>query len=158
MKLIKLISVLVCVAGTSSAFSEVESNINRDNLIGSWTCKHEFLEPKTKMLIDVKYTTNFINNGNAYGSGDLFFTIEGMPKINYKASDNSTWSLKGDQLTVKSQKINFTNVSHPQLDKFLDINKILPATVNESGKILELSANKLKVKSTLNNVEFTCSK
>ena len=158
MKIIKVVSSLLFVAVVPNAFSDTGTAINKNDLIGSWNCTHQFVEPSTKMLINVDYKTNFIANGNAYGSGDLLFTIEGMPKINYKASDNSTWSLKGDELTIKSKNINFTNVSHPQLDKFLDIKKILPASINESGKLTTLTSNKLTVKSNSYGKSYSCTK
>lgn len=157
MKMPKIISAIIIAALTPNVFAS-DLIVNDSNLIGDWQCQHQVDVKQTQMQIQVEYTTHILANGNAYGTGDLYFTIPNMPKINYKASDNSTWNLEGDQLTVKSNKINFTNVSHPELDKYVNINTILPETVSETVTITELTTSSIKAVSEKSKEVFTCTR
>ncbi|MDN2663250.1 hypothetical protein OW492_07640 [Psychromonas sp. 14N.309.X.WAT.B.A12] len=121
--------------------------INPSNLYGSWFCQHKIEEPNSNMVVDVNYRIQYNQDNTSQGYGILLFTLSGMPKLKYSITDSSTWQLKEDVLSMNSQNIDFKNVSHPELESILNLKKILPATVNESGKIVNLSKNELTVKS-----------
>ncbi|MDA7747041.1 hypothetical protein N8878_06905 [Psychromonas sp.] len=144
------------IATKASANSKV--SIDEKDLYGVWHCQHDTVEPRTKMKININYNINFAENGKSKGFGTLLFYIPNMPVIKYKATDSSSWSIKNDQLIMSSDEIKFVNVSHPQLDQFLNLKTILPQTINESGQIVELSKSTLKVKSNSYADIHSCSK
>ena len=157
MNLIKVLPVLA-LTFVNNSFAAQSTNIDVKNLYGSWQCQHEVVEPNSKMTIKVNYKVNYAANGTSSGNGDLYFTLAGIPELHYKTQNKATWSVKGDQLTMKSTDINFVNVNHPELDKFLNIKKILPASVNESGTILALTKESITVKSNAYADSYTCKK
>tara|TARA_R110001583_G_scaffold28634_3_gene101290 strand:- start:6336 stop:6842 length:507 start_codon:yes stop_codon:yes gene_type:complete len=159
-KVLPLFSVLPLLAASFSmpTVAEQVKTINKSDLYGSWGCQHEVEEPNTKMTIKVSYNINYVKNGTSNGVGALLFKVGGMPELKYSATDSSTWTLEGDNLTIKSNDINFKNVSHPELEALLNLKQILPTTINESGKILELSKTNLKVKSTSYGEVYSCLK
>lgn len=157
MNLIKVLPLLAFSFSMPTIADQV-IKINKNDLYGSWVCQHEVEEPNIKMAIKVSYKINYAKNGTSNGVGDLLFKIGGMPELKYSVIDNSTWQLKGNSLTIKSQDIKFTNVSHTELENFLNLKKILPKSINESGVILELSKVNLKVKSTSYGDIYSCTK
>lgn len=157
MNLIKVLPLLAFSFSMPTIADQVKK-INQNNLYGSWVCQHEVEEPNTKMAIKASYKINYAKDGTSSGVGALLFKIGGMPELKYNVIDNSTWQLKGDSLTIKSQDIKFINVSHPELDNFLNLKTILPKSINESGIILELSKVNLKVKSTSYGEVYSCTK
>ena len=157
MNLIKVLSVLAFTF-VNNSFAAQSTNIDVKNLYGSWQCQHEVVEPNSKMTIKVTYKVNYAANGTSSGSGDLYFTLAGIPELHYKTQNKATWSVKGDQLTMKSTDINFINVNHPELDKILNLKNILPANVNESGTILVLTKDKITIKSEAYEDSYTCNK
>lgn len=166
MNLVKVLPALMFIYAIPSVAAEVTtappapaaSSITEKNLYGTWLCQHDMEEPNTKMSIKVNYKINYLANGQSNGSGYLFFKINGMPELKYSVSDNSYWVLKGNDLNIKSKDINFENVSHPELEALLNLKKILPATVNESGTIMALTKTTLKVKSASYGEVYTCAK
>ena len=166
MNLVKVLPTLMFIYSMPSFAAEVStaestptvSSITEKNLYGTWLCQHEVEEPNTKMSIKVNYKINYLTNGQSNGSGYLFFKINGMPELKYSVTDNSTWALKGNELNIKSKDVNFKNVSHPELEALLNLKKILPATVNESGTIMALTQTTLKVKSASYGEMYTCGK
>jgi hypothetical protein len=157
MNLIKVLPVLA-LTFINNSFAAQSANIEVKNLYGTWQCEHEVVEPNSQMTIKVNYKVNYAVNGTSSGNGDLYFTMAGVPELHYKTQNKATWSVKGDQLTMKSTDISFVNVNHPELDKFLNIKQILPASVNESGTILSLSKDKITVKSEAYSDSYTCNK
>jgi len=150
MNLVKILpALLLFYAIPSMAESNVTnaSPINKSNLYGSWFCQHKIEEPNSKMVIDVNYRIKYNQDNTSQGYGILLFALSGMPKLKYSITDSSTWQLKEDTLSMSSQNIEFKNVSHPELESILNLKKILPATVNESGKVINLSNDELTVKS-----------
>ncbi|TEW55341.1 hypothetical protein E2R68_06225 [Psychromonas sp. RZ22] len=166
MKIIKTLPLLMFAfslssfATTPNSANAVAKNksINKDNIYGYWHCKDEVIDPKTQIKVKVNYTVNFLNNGKSKGFGTALFTIPGMPVVTYKATDSSTWKLKGDQLTMSSTELTFVNVSNPELDQILNLKSFFPKKVNESAQILTLSKTSLKAKAKSNKQIYTCVK
>jgi len=154
MKLLPLLTLTVAMP----TFAVEASKINENNMIGDWRCEHQAEEPKTKMKVKVNYHINYAKQGKSSGSGTVLLKIPGMPELTFSEMDKSSWQLKGDQLVMSSSDINFTNVSHPQLDNFFNFNDILPNTINESGKVLALTASTLTVKSAAYGEVYSCSR
>ena len=157
MNLIKVLP-LFALTFVNNTFAVEATKIDVKNLYGSWECQHEVVEPNSKMTIKVDYKVNYAVNGTSSGAGDVFFTVPGFPELQYKALNKATWSLKGNQLSMESTDISFTNVNNPQLDKLLNLKQILPASINESGTILALSKDKVTVKSEAYSDSYTCLK
>ena len=157
MNLIKLLPLLTFTVAMPTFAAEV-SQINENNMIGHWRCQHQAEEPKTKMKVKVNYNINYAKQGKSSGSGTLLLNIPGMPELTFNETDKSSWQLKGDQLVMSSSDIKFTNVSHPQLDNFFNFNDILPDSINESGKVLALTASTLTVKSEAYGEEYSCAR
>ncbi|RBW47040.1 hypothetical protein DS885_05220 [Psychromonas sp. B3M02] len=161
MNLVKILPALLLFYSLPNLAEESNVNatpIKQSNLYGSWFCQHKIEEPNSKMLIDVNYRLQYKQDNTSQGYGILLFTLSGMPKLKYSIKDSSTWQLQGDNLTMHSQNIEFNNVSHPELESILSLKKILPVTINESGKILSLTNNELTVKSDAYSELIQCVK
>lgn len=157
MNLLKVLPLLAVVYSLPSLAAPVKT-INESNLYGNWLCKHEMLEPSTNMKIKVNYQINYAENGQSHGAGTVLFNITGLPPLEFRATDNSTWKIKNGSLIMSSTEMKFVNVSHPELDSLLNLEQILPTKINESAQILELTKTTIKVKADLNGGIYTCSK
>ncbi|MGJ8581440.1 MAG: hypothetical protein ACSHWR_03895 [Psychromonas sp.] len=161
MNLVKILPALILFYSMPSVAEESDktaTQINESNLYGSWFCQHKIEEPNSKMFIDVNYRLQYNQDNTSQGYGILLFTLTGMPKLKYSITDSSTWQLTGDELTMSSQNIEFKNVSHPELESILSLKKILPATINESGKVIHLTKSELTVKSDAYSELIQCVK
>jgi len=136
------------------------TKIDRNKLVGAWTCEHTVIEPKTKFKVRASYKVNYSKDGTSSGDGNVWFTISpGMPEIQYNIVDNANWELKGkNALIMRSTDLTYTNVSHPQFDKLFNLRPLLPKEINESGNILTLNNKKLVIKSELRGQTYTCKK
>lgn len=157
MKLIKILSVCVFVFSISVPVVAQES-FNESFIYGTWNCKHQVVEPNTKMKVSVDYSVTFEASGKSKGSGKILFLIPSFPEVEYSVKDTSSWEIKDRDLVVSSSQVTSENINYPELDKFLDIKQFIPQTVSESAKILELNKNMLKVKSNSGRGTYTCSK
>lgn len=142
----------------TTASSSLKPNFKASDLLGNWHCRHQMLEVKTKMKVDVDYKVNFDKNGKSAGKGNLLLSLDGMPGFKYDISDVSSWSLKGKTLTMTSNEMTFKNISHPQFDQLLNLQALFPKKVNESSTILVLNKTTLKVDAKSSSSHVTCSR
>jgi len=151
---------LLCFSALSFSMASFAEpiNINKTNLYGSWQCDHDFSDPNKNLKIKFNYTINLINNGTSVGNATLLFAMGGMPELQYKEADTALWSLKGDQLQFVSNNIQFTNVSHPELEQLLNLKQLFPKSINEAVKVLELSQKHIKIQSKQHHDAYTCLK
>ncbi|MFT6907703.1 MAG: hypothetical protein ACJAS1_004387 [Oleiphilaceae bacterium] len=157
MNLIKFLP-LFTLACSLSTFATGQKAIDESYLYGNWNCKHEVNASKTQMKVKINYNVNFIRAGKSNGYGTLLFKMPNLPELEYSLTDNSTWEIQGDNLILSSTQIKSVNVSHPELDKFLNLKQFIPKSVSESSKILKLTKSSLTVKSESNGEIYTCSK
>jgi hypothetical protein len=141
-----------------SILANDSKTINENNLYGLWNCKHTMEDRKLKMKIKIDYDVNVVRSGKSNGVGVLLFKIPNFPELAYSLSDNSQWKIKGDNLTLSSTELKLKNTSYPELDKMLNLRRLLPKNINESAKILELTKSKLKVQSKSDGGIYACSK
>jgi hypothetical protein len=154
---IKILPLFVFTFSMSTLANDSKT-INENNLYGLWNCKHTMEDRKLKMKIKIDYDVNVVRNGKSNGVGVLLFKIPNFPELAYSLSDNSQWKIKGGNLTLSSTELKLKNTSYPELEKMLNLRRLLPKNINESAKILELTKSKLKVQSKSDGGIYACSK
>ena len=149
---------LLSVTFSMSAFSKNTPRINKNNIHGLWHCQGASFNAKTNMSIKGNYKVLFMANGTSTGNGNLFLSILGMPKIEYRLVDEAKWAIKSDQLFFSSSNFSLKNISHPEFEQMLNINALIPKKINDSVKILKLTKTELQVQSKKDNRKYSCSK
>ncbi|MFT7006336.1 MAG: hypothetical protein ACJAXJ_000844 [Colwellia sp.] len=149
---------LFAFAFSMSTLANDSKTINENNLYGLWNCKHTMEDRKLKMKIKIDYDVNVVRSGKSNGVGVLLFKIPNFPELAYSFSDSSQWKIKGGNLTLSSTELKLKNTSYPELEKMLNLRRLLPKNINESAKILELTKSKLKVQSKSDGGIYACSK
>lgn len=135
-----------------------DPDFNVADLLGYWHCRHQMFDPSTKIKVDIDYKINFFSGGKSTGTGHLLLMLDSMPGFKYKINDSSTWSLKGDVLTMTSEQMEFNNISHPQFDELLNLQTLFPKKVNEASTILVLNESTLKVDAKSSLEDINCSR
>lgn len=146
---------LVC---SMSTFATGQKAINESDLYGSWNCKHEVVNSNAKMKAKINYYVNFFHAGKSNGLGTLLFKLPNFPELKYSLTGNSTWKIKEGDLLLSATEIKSVNVSHPELDQFLNVKQFIPKRINESSRILKLTKSSLEVKSQSNGRVYACTK
>ncbi|MDX2424994.1 MAG: hypothetical protein QNK15_01950, partial [Cycloclasticus sp.] len=149
MKLINVLPFFTLVCSMST-FATGQKAINESDLYGNWNCKHEVVDSNTKMKAKINYYVNFVRAGKSNGFGTLLFKLPNFPELKYSLTGNSTWNIKDGHLLLSSTEIKSVNVSHPELDQFLNVKQFIPKRISESSKILKLTKSSLEVKSQSN--------
>ena len=157
MKLIKCLALFVSFCSMHTLVIAQET-VNESDLYGSWNCKHQVEDSNTKIRVKIDYNVNFNSEGGANGKGTAIFIVQNLPELKYNLSDVSTWAIIGNTLILTSTQIKSVNVSHPELGKLLNLNKLIPNKVSESSYIMKLTKKRLIVKSQLNEQVIACTK
>jgi len=154
MKVLPLVSVVFCC----SAFATEQTTYDQNLILGSWNCQHQLEETKTKMKVKVNYNINFFTTGKSNGAGSVFFTLANLPQLECSLKNSATWEIKQGKLILSSTEIESKNISHPELDTLINLDKFIPKSVTESSKIVTLTKSTLEVKSKSDAGVYTCSK
>jgi hypothetical protein len=161
-----LISTLfaITLVMTNSVFaSEMQvakgsKHVNQSYLYGTWNCKGAMQHKQLKMGVKFDYNINFTNNFKATGQGLVSFTIPNFTDLDYKLTDNSTWKLHNDEIIYSSNDLKLVNISHPEFEKIINLEKLVPQTISESSKIIELTKSTLSVRAKADNKIYNCFK
>jgi len=125
-------------------------------LYGDWNCKLSAEEEGVKTTLD--YNVTYVRNGKSNSFGVLKFQAPDIPELEYSISDSANWELKNGYLVETTTEIKLVNVSHPEFDKFLNLESMFPQNISESAKILVLNDSLLTVKSESSGEISTCNK
>ncbi|WP_427982227.1 hypothetical protein [Agarivorans sp.] len=155
MKLNYLWSLALTTALLSWA-SNVNASINQADLYGSWHCKTSLEENGVKIFVDMD--ANYIRNGKSNGFGFFVIRFPDGLEVKYSVTGSGVWQLKNGYLIETSEEIKVVNLSHPRLDKILDMESLFPQNVSESSKVLQLNKSFLKVKSETNGTVIGCKR
>ncbi len=110
------------------------------------------------MKVKINYNVNFLDTGKSTGSGSVFFILANLPELEYNLKNSATWGIKESNLVLSSTKIESKNISHPELDAFINLDKFIPKSVSESSKIVKLTKSHLEVQSKSDAGVYACSK
>tara|TARA_R110001583_G_scaffold22377_7_gene84012 strand:+ start:10254 stop:10748 length:495 start_codon:yes stop_codon:yes gene_type:complete len=146
------------VLASGSVLTKDTKNINQTNLYGSWNCKGAMQHKQLKMGVKFDYNIHFKKDFKSTGEGLVSFTIPNFSALDYQLSDNSTWKIDNDEIIYASNDLKLINVSHPELAKIINLEKLMPETINESSKILLLTKTKLEVQAKVDNKIYSCTK
>ncbi len=141
-----------------SSFAAEQQSISKSYLYGDWHCQYEGVDTKTKMKAKIDYKINFMRTGKTSGGGSLLLSVPNFPQLEYRLTDNSAWQINGSKLTLSSTDISAVNVSHPELDKFFNLKKIIPSNISESSTVITLTKAHLKVQSDSDGRIYSCNK
>lgn len=133
-------------------------SFNKTNIYGDWVCSHELGETDENLQTKLNYKIRFNHNGTSNGNASLLFTINGLPPLVYQEVDTALWQIEGEYLTISSNNISFSNVSHPEFEALLNLQQHFPKSVNEKVKILKLTKKSLAVQSKNHSDVFNCGK
>lgn len=132
--------------------------VNQQLLYGSWLCEHEIDHVNPKMKVKISATVNFLKSGQSSGEGSVLFNMANLPELEYSLTSKATWEVTKNKLLLSTTEMTSKNISHPELDKFLNLDSFIPKKVSQSSTILTLSKSRLKVRSESDGGVYTCSK
>lgn len=159
MKFNKIVLVVTLAISTSVyANNDVPKPSSVDEQIyGSWNCQYNHEENGFKISIESEET--YVRNGrsNTFGIMKAKFAPE-LPEIEYSLAGSATWDINGDYLVTTLDDMKIVNLSHPELDKIMNLQDMFPKNLSESSKILELSTSKLSLKSESDGTVYHCTK
>ncbi|MEG3759939.1 hypothetical protein V5096_18530 [Pseudoalteromonas carrageenovora] len=159
MKIHKIILVASLVISTSGfASNRVPETPNIDEKIyGSWNCQNSHEANGSKIILETEDT--YVRNGrsNSFGIMKAKLAPE-LPEIEYSIAGSATWNIDDGYLVTTLDDIKVVNLSHPELDKVINLQDFLPKNLSESSKILELSTTKLSLKSESDGTVYHCTK
>lgn len=141
-----------------SSFATNSQPIKESYLYGSWKCKGEMVHKKTNMTFNFNYKVNFENNGQANGFGSVLLSFSEFTNLKYSLLDNSTWEIKNGRLIYSSIYIKLKNISHPNLDSIVNLEKLMPQHIEETSKIIRLTKSELEVQPKKNGRKYVCLK
>ncbi|MDN3391937.1 hypothetical protein [Pseudoalteromonas sp. APC 3691] len=132
------------------------SNID-EQIYGSWNCQYSHEENGSKISFETEET--YVRNGrsNSFGIMKAKFAPE-LPEIEYSLAGSATWNIDNGYLVTTLDDIKVVNLSHPELDKIINLQDMFPKNLSESSKILELSTSKLSLKSESDGTVYHCTK
>lgn len=142
---------------TNKANTEVQQ-VNQSYLYGSWQCAGSLQYKQMNMSVKFDYQLNFTKNNTASGEGIVSFGFPNYYDIEYKLTDNSTWKINDNEIIYTSEDVQLTNLTYPELEKIVNLEKRVPQKVNESSKILQLTQTKLEIQAKADNKIYSCSK
>lgn len=157
MKLFKfapIVAVLLCVSASMADVTKQE--INPEKLLGTWRCDVTVEEGDIK--INIISDDIYIRNGKSNSFGTMTFQSKDTPAITYSVVANGTWEINRNFLISTYTNLKFVNLTHPELDKIINLQDFFPENVSDSAEIIELSDNILSVKSESNGQRIHCTK
>ncbi|PNH81247.1 hypothetical protein [Vibrio diazotrophicus] len=159
MKIINTITLLILAISSASfaASPYTDSEINA-RINGKWNCSYEQSESNGfHMSVDSEET--FVRNGrsNSMGSMRVKFVQE-FPEVTYSIVGSSTWEVQNGYLITTLEDIKFVNLSHPELDKLINLNDMFPKNISDSEEVVELSDTRLLLKSESDGTLYQCQR
>lgn len=151
------IKVLLIVA-TAFPLQSLAASIQKNDLYGQWRCNYIFGSQIQNLKANITYNININKNGTNQGKGTILFSLIGLPELKYQETDTGTWALQENELKVVSTSLQFKNISHPELDQFLNLQNNLPRKINEILDIVKLTKETMTVQSKRHNKTYTCKK
>jgi hypothetical protein len=163
MYLISTLPVIALII-TGSVFAKetqvikASKNINVAYLYGSWNCKGALQHKQLKMGVKFDYNILFTKDFKSTGQGIVSFTIPNFTDLDYQLTDNSTWEINNEDIIYTSNDLKLLNISHPEFEKIINLEKLVPKNINESSKIIKLTKSTLSVQAKVDNKIYSCFK
>lgn len=109
------------------------------------------------MIVESEET--YVRNGrsNSMGSMRVKFAQE-FPEVTYSIAGSSSWEVQNGYLITTVEDVKIVNLSHPELDKLINLTEMLPKNISESQEVVELSDTKLTLKSESNGALYQCQR
>jgi len=132
------------------------SAIDKSSLYGSWVCEHSLGNNNKNLQVNFIYHVNVNKNGTSTGEATLTFSMAALPPLIYQEVDTALWTLDRDNLTISSDNIQFSNMSHPEYEALLNLQQHFPRHVNETLKVTQLTKLALTLFSERYNDVYHC--
>lgn len=154
-KILPLASVFLFVGCATHA---AQDQTTEEKLYGKWNC--EFSDASEDQSFSLVSEDTYIRNGRANSFGDLKFTVPQMPNQEFVYSITATadWEVQDKYLVTTIDDVKIVNLSHPELDEILNLKDFFPENVSESAEILDISANRLILRSESDNSITQCTR
>lgn len=147
-----LLTAVSAYANESLAFSDIHKN-----LIGSWNCHYNGVENGSKIAIKTQDT--YTQNGRSNSSGFLKVKLSpDAPEMVYSLAGSANWKISEGFLLTTITDLKLVNISHPEFDRIMNLQALLPKNRSDTSRILELSASRLSLKITSVSQVYNCSK
>ncbi len=145
------------IASSSARANNSETEIDKSKLFcGTWNCKVVIEEDAGKVSYEVDST--YIRNGKFNSLGTMKINYPELPELEYLYADSGSWEIKDGYLISTTAEIKLVNVSHPELDNIMNLEKIFPQNISESAQILKLSKTELSLKDESDGEIYHCFK
>lgn len=153
---ITALPLLVLISLSTVVQADEPSAFKQADIYGRWHCEHAMVDGTTRMTVD--YNVDYLEGGQSNGLGTLVLKLPNFPEMEYDVSHQSHWAMHEGTLTFTSPELRLINRSHPQLNSFLDLERLFPPKSQESSTILELTQTKLVARSDSYGGVYACAK
>lgn len=154
-KILPILLSIIFMSGCGST-NHAKNSIPEKTLYGNWNCKMNLETEKIKISLD--YDINYIRDGKSNGLGIMKFKTPSLPEIEYSLATSGNWELKDGYLIESSSETKLVNLSHPEFDEVLNLERLFPQNVSLSAEVLILNDSLLKVKSEIDGTVISCNR
>ncbi|WP_413698902.1 hypothetical protein ACLKMH_15155 [Psychromonas sp. KJ10-10] len=151
-------TVIASTIDTNKVNTSELKKVNQTFLYGSWQCAGSMEYKQINMSVTFDYKLNFTKDYKSSGEGIVSFGFPNYYDIDYKLTDNSTWNINNNEIIYTSEDLQLTNLTYPELEKIVNLEKRVPTRINESSKILKLTSTQLTIQTKSDNKIYNCSK
>jgi hypothetical protein len=157
MKPLKYLTLTFFIASTSACANNVIAETDKNHLLyGTWNCKATLEGDGGKVSLDID--TTYVRNGKLNSFGTLQLNYPEIPEIQYSYADSGSWEINDGYLISTTSEVKLVNISHPELDKVLNLEDMFPQNISESSQILKLTKTELSLKDESDGEIYNCSK
>lgn len=126
-------------------------------LLGTWNCAYAVQEQDVSVTSETREI--YASDGRIDSSGTMRVRMSPeMPEISYSLAATGHWEMADDALVVTASEVRIVNLSHPEFDRLLDLQEMMPEGISESMAIVELSAADLILRSETDGRLYNCRK
>ena len=130
---------------------------HNSQILGTWDCSINMEQDQSKFSIESQDT--YVRNGrmNSFGIMSISFSNE-MPAIEYSLAGTAEWEVEDGYLITTVTDLKITNLTDPALDKIFNLQDFFPKNMSDSSEIIELSSNRMILRSETDNQLYECSR
>ncbi|MCL6417768.1 hypothetical protein MIB92_19070 [Aestuariirhabdus sp. Z084] len=152
----KLISTLLIIPFL--ACTALQANTaSRADMLGTWACEVKIVEEGG--FFKVESEDYYSDDGTSKGTGIMTMKMgPDFPQVTYNYSAEGTWKIRDMQLIETLTRFEVTFVSHPEIEKMVNLESSMPLNQEDAAEIIELTSSMLTLKTDVDGSNHTCYK
>lgn len=158
MKAQLVVTVITLLTAVSACANETLATADMNKkLIGSWNCQYNGVENGSQISIRTEDT--YTLNGRSKSSGFIKVRLAPeAPEMVYSLAGNANWKVSQGFLLTTITDLKIVNVSHPEFDRIMNLQAMIPENRSDTSRILELTASRLSLKIASVGRIYNCNK